>query len=106
MKGAYNGIPQLSTLDGWWLEGHIEDVTGWKIGPRPGKSWLDDIEPEEEDHLDANDLYNQLENKVVPTYYHQPDKWAEIMRNAMAFNGPYFHTGRMVREYVQEAYKR
>ncbi len=106
MKCAYNGIPQLSTLDGWWLEGHIEGVTGWKIGPRPGKSWLEDMDPDEEDHLDVHDMYNQLENEVIPTYYQNRDEWGKIMRNAIAFNGPYYHTGRMVGEYLQDAYDR
>ena len=31
MKAALNGIPSLSILDGWWIEGCVEGVTGWAI---------------------------------------------------------------------------
>ncbi|MFW6018150.1 MAG: alpha-glucan family phosphorylase [Halapricum sp.] len=104
MKAAYNGIPQLGTLDGWWVEGHIENETGWKIGPEPEESEPDETEAEDEDRQDAMDLYDQLENTVVPMYYEDREKWTDIMRNTMAFNGPYYHTQRMVREYLDDAY--
>ena len=104
MKAAYNGIPQLGTLDGWWVEGHIENVTGWKIGPEPDESEPDETPAEEEDRTDAMDLYDQLENTVLPMYYNDREQWVDIMRNTMAFNGPYYHTRRMAREYVEDAY--
>ncbi|MEF8883154.1 MAG: alpha-glucan family phosphorylase [Halapricum sp.] len=104
MKAAYNGIPQLGTLDGWWVEGHIEDETGWKIGPEPEESEPDETAAEDEDRQDAMDLYDQLENTVVPTYYEDRDHWIDVMRNTMAFNGPYYHTRRMAREYLEDAY--
>lgn len=98
MKAACNGIPQLSTLDGWWIEGHIEDVTGWKIG----------LEPEEKDEnadeIDAKDLYDKLENSIIPKYYASKKEWISIMRNAIALNASYFNTYRMVNEYVLNAY--
>jgi starch phosphorylase len=106
MKAAYNGIPQLGTLDGWWVEGHIENVTGWKIGPEAEESEPDETPAEEEDRQDAMSLYDQLENTVVPMYYEDRDQWIDIMRNTMAFNGPYYHTRRMAREYVLDAYTR
>jgi len=106
MKAACNGIPQLGTLDGWWIEGHIENETGWKIGPEPEESQPDETPAEEEDRTDAMALYEQLENTVVPTYYEDREQWISIMRNTMAFNGPYYHTRRMVREYLEDAYAR
>ena len=104
MKAAYNGIPQFGTLDGWWVEGHIENETGWKIGPEPEESKPDETPAEEEDRTDAMDLYDQLENTIVPMYYNDREKWIDIMRNTMAFNGPYYHTRRMSREYLEDAY--
>ncbi|QSG08984.1 alpha-glucan family phosphorylase [Halapricum desulfuricans] len=104
MKAAYNGIPQLGTLDGWWVEGHIENETGWKIGPEAEESEPDETAAADEDRQDAMDLYDQLENTVVPMYYEDREKWIDIMRNTMSFNGPYYHTQRMVREYLDDAY--
>ena len=92
MKAAMNGVPSLSTLDGWWIEGHIEGVTGWAIAES-------DDEAEE-----AESLYEKLENEILPLYQHYPEKWAEIMRMAMAINGSYFNTHRMLYQYVTNAY--
>ncbi|WP_197428379.1 hypothetical protein [Halapricum sp. CBA1109] len=50
------------------------------------------------------DLYDQLENTVVPMYYNDREKWTTIMKNTISFNGPYYHTRRMAREYVLDAY--
>ncbi|WP_158855489.1 alpha-glucan family phosphorylase [Halorhabdus sp. CUG00001] len=104
MKAAYNGIPQFGTLDGWWVEGHIEGETGWKIGPEPAESTPDQTSDEEETRQDAMALYDQLENEVVPTYYDDREQWIDVMRQTIAFNGPYYHTRRMVREYLMDAY--
>ena len=104
MKAACNGIPQLGTLDGWWVEGHIENETGWKIGPEPQESEPDETPAEDEDRTDAMDLYDQLENTVVPMYYEDREQWTTIMKNTISFNGPYYHTRRMAREYVLDAY--
>ena len=92
MKAAMNGVPSLSILDGWWIEGCIEGVTGWAIEDGAG------------DEEEANNLYNKLESAVVPLYRDQPEKWAHVMRTAMAFNGSYFNTNRMVRQYTRNAY--
>lgn len=98
MKAACNGVPQLSTLDGWWIEGHLEGVTGWKIG----------LEPEEKsenaDEIDSIDLYKQLEENILPTYYADKKEWIRIMKNAISFNAAYYNTHRMVREYFLNAY--
>ena len=93
MKAALNGVPSLSILDGWWIEGCVEGKTGWAVGTIDGS-------PEG----DAPDLYAQLE-RIVPLFYHEPEKFAEIMRFAISLNGSYFTTERMIREYVINAYR-
>ena len=92
MKAALNGVPSLSILDGWWIEGCIEGVTGWAI------------EDGANDGEEAVNLYTKLENAVVPMYRSEPDKWAKMMRNTLAFNGSYFNTNRMVKQYTRNAY--
>jgi glycogen phosphorylase len=98
MKAACNGIPQFGTLDGWWIEGCIENITGWSIGPEK-------IEDERSsDHIDSQDLYQKLENDIMPRFYADKDKWIKIMRRCIAINGSFFNTNRMVQEYVLNAY--
>jgi len=92
MKAALNGVPSLSILDGWWIEGCIEGVTGWAI------------EDGANDQEEAVNLYNKLENAVVPLYRSEPEKWARIMRTTLAFNGSYFNTNRMVKQYTRNSY--
>ena len=92
MKAALNGVPSLSILDGWWIEGCIEGVTGWAI------------EDGANDTEEANSLYNKLEKSVVPLYLDNPEKWARMMRTTLAFNGSYFNTNRMVKQYNRNAY--
>jgi starch phosphorylase len=92
MKAALNGVPSLSILDGWWIEGCIEGVTGWAIEDGAG------------DAEEAINLYKKLENAVVPMYRDEPEKWAKMMRTTLAFNGSYFNTNRMVKQYTRNAY--
>ncbi len=92
MKAALNGIPSLSILDGWWIEGCVEGVTGWAI------------EDGANDAEEAASLYDKLENAVVPLYSAVPEKWARLMRTTLAFNGSYFNTNRMVKQYTRNAY--
>ncbi|HUV70013.1 MAG TPA: alpha-glucan family phosphorylase [Terracidiphilus sp.] len=92
MKAALNGVPSLSILDGWWIEGCIEGVTGWAI------------EDGANDAEEAGSLYEKLENAIVPLYRKTPEKWARLMRNTVAFNGSYFNTNRMIRQYTRNAY--
>ena len=92
MKAAMNGVPSLSILDGWWIEGCIEDVTGWAI------------EDGANDAEEATALYNKLEAAVVPLYRDAKEKWARLMRTTLAFNGSYFNTNRMVKQYTRNAY--
>jgi starch phosphorylase len=97
MKAALNGVPNLSVLDGWWMEGCIEGVTGWSIG--------DHGDPETAGQ-DGDDLYNKLKNIVLPLYYEDREGWIQVMKNAIAKNGSYFHSHRMMRRYATEAYQR
>jgi starch phosphorylase len=92
MKAALNGVPSLSILDGWWIEGCIEGVTGWAI---------EDGATDEEEALA---LYRKLERAVVPLYLEAPEHWARLMRTTLAFNGSYFNTNRMVKQYTRNAY--
>ena len=92
MKAAMNGVPSLSTLDGWWIEGCIEGATGWAIAES------------DDEAQEAESLYEKLENEILPLFYHYPDRWAEIMRMAMAINGSFFNTHRMLYQYVTNAY--
>jgi starch phosphorylase len=104
MKAAFNGVPQFSTVDGWWVEGHIEGETGWKIGPKPHTRRERQMTDAQETLVDATALYDKLENSVLPTYYDDREKWVDIMRNAIAFNGSRYHARRMVEEYLDDAY--
>ena len=103
MKAALNGVPSLSILDGWWVEGHIEGVTGWSIGePRraAGGSAPTDNQAE------AESLYSKLESVIIPMYYGERHKYLEIMQHAIAINGSFFNTQRMVQQYITDAYLR
>jgi glycogen phosphorylase len=101
MKAAHNGVPSLSVLDGWWVEGHVEGLTGWSIGPREAGPAGDS---ERADLCDADDLYRKLEGEIAPAYYRDRGRWVEIMRHAVALNASYFNTHRMVQQYVTNAY--
>lgn len=99
MKAALNGVPQLSILDGWWLEGHIEHVTGWSIGIHPERGSV-----ENPDADDAEDMYAKLEQIIVPRFEHERDEWTRVMRQTIAINGSFFNSHRMVEQYVLGAY--
>ena len=92
MKAALNGVPSLSVLDGWWIEGCIEGITGWAI------------EDGANDAEEAVSLYRKLEGAVVPLYLGPKERWARLMRTTLAFNGSFFNTNRMVRQYTRNAY--
>jgi len=103
MKAALNGVPSLSILDGWWVEGHIEGVTGWCIGESrrtaAGNAPADST-------TEAESLYNKLENVILPMYYNDRGKFLEVMQHAIAINGSFFNTQRMVQQYITDAYLR
>jgi starch phosphorylase len=104
MKAALNGVPSLSVLDGWWVEGHVEGVTGWGIGPDHGPAADVPIGDPVIDHDDAEELYRVLREIIVPTFYRNPDAYATVRRSAIALNGSFFTTERMVTEYARRAY--
>jgi starch phosphorylase len=95
MKAAVNGVPSLSVLDGWWVEGCIEDVTGWSIGVAGG----DHDRPR-----DAEALYTKLEQTIVPMYYREPARYLRVMQGAIVINASFFNTERMMHQYVTKAY--
>ncbi len=101
MKAALNGVPSLSILDGWWVEGHIEGVTGWCIGESrrttAGNTPADNT-------AEAESLYSKLESVILPMYYNDRTKFLEVMQHAIAINGSFFNTQRMVQQYITDAY--
>ena len=99
MKAAINGVPSLSMLDGWWVEGCIEGVTGWAIGGNGAATGVDDDRA-----ADAHSLYGKLEHVTLPMFYGDRDRYVDIMRHAMGLNGSFFNTERMVDQYVRKAY--
>jgi glycogen phosphorylase len=102
MKVAMNGVPSLSVLDGWWIEGHLEGVTGCLIGDRVKAC----LEPQSGiDACPAAELYRKLEEKVSPCFYKEYERFVEIMRHAIALNGAFFNTQRMVAQYLHDAYR-
>ena len=92
MKAALNGVPSLSILDGWWIEGCTEGYTGWAI-----EDGADDL-------AEAENLYAKLEKSVVPLYLKSPEAWGNLMRTTVAYNGSFFNTNRMVKQYIRNAY--
>lgn len=102
MKAALNGVPNFSVLDGWWIEGHIEGVTGWSIGPVSTESSTDINPPGE----DVEDLYRKLEETIIPLFYQDRAGWIQLMKNAIGKNAYYFNTHVMMRRYVTDAYLR
>jgi starch phosphorylase len=99
MKAALNGVPSLSILDGWWIEGCIEGVTGWSIGEN-GRGIADS----DNRSKDASSLYDKLEQAVIPLFYHDRDRFIDVMLHSVALNGSFFNTHRMVQQYVLKAY--
>jgi starch phosphorylase len=98
MKAAMNGVPSLSVLDGWWIEGCIEGVTGWAIGDH-GRGLA-----EGDRSNDASSLYDKLERVVLPMFYNDRSGFIDVMLHAMALNGSFFNTHRMIQQYVLKAY--
>lgn len=94
MKAAINGVPSLSILDGWWIEGCIEGVTGWAVGDASVVT----------NGTDAESLYEKLESAVLPLFYNERERWIAIMKGAISKNAALFNSHRMVRRYVTEVY--
>ncbi len=118
MKAALNGVPSWSTLDGWWLEGCIDGVTGWVIGTAEGEGTggesgggesgggeSDGGDRSADDDTDAVVLYRMLEEVVAPAYYKDRDVLTVMGRHAIALNASFFSAHRMVDEYARRAYR-
>jgi len=97
MKAALNGVPSFSILDGWWIEGCFDGATGWAIG-HDGALQVEDPAAE------IASLYEKLEREIIPMFYKSPDSYAEVMRSAIAVNGSFFNTQRMLEQYKANAY--
>lgn len=102
MKAAINGVPSLSVLDGWWIEGHVEDVTGWSIGDGVDACLAS---ASGMDACHAGALYDKLATKVAPCFYDDRSRFVGIMRHAITLNGAFFNTHRMMVQYVHNAYR-
>ncbi|RMF46523.1 MAG: alpha-glucan family phosphorylase, partial [Anaerolineae bacterium] len=103
-KAALNGVLNFSVLDGWWREGY-NGSNGWAIGED-----ADPVDPAVQDEADANDLYNTLENEIIPLYYKErsssglPTEWIARMKESIRTLAPQFSTRRMLKEYTQQLY--
>ena len=95
MKAALNGVPSFSVVDGWWAEGWIEGITGWAIG---------NTDVVEDPVSEVSTLYDKLERQILPMFYGNPNRYTEVMRSAIALNGSFFNTQRMVQQYLANAY--
>jgi starch phosphorylase len=97
MKAAFNGVLNFSVLDGWWIEGWDEGVTGWAIGKDAGPA---------DAAADAAELYRKLESIILPLYYSDRPRWIWMMKQAIGKIGSVFNSQRMMRRYTTEAYVR
>jgi len=100
MKSSLNGVPNLSILDGWWIEG-FNGKNGWAFGKNDSK---------QRDISDSEELYKILEQQIVPLYYNQnedgiPIEWVKVMKQAIMSTAHVFSTRRMMKEYIQNFYK-
>lgn len=96
MKAALNGVPSFSVMDGWWVEGCLEGITGWAIGHGP--------ESADDEAFEVASMYDKLEMIILPMFYGRPAAYAEVMRSAIAINGSFFNTQRMLSQYLANAY--
>ena len=100
MKAAHNGVINFSVLDGWWIEGCIEGVTGWAIGPSPDET----VSEEERRRRELEDLFSKLKYLIVPKFYEERDQWIELMKSSIGKIAYYFNTDRMMKRYIADAY--
>lgn len=95
MKATLNGVLNFSVLDGWWIEGNIEGITGWSIGG---------LEVEENSHQKCvDDLYSKLE-QIMNLFYGDRKSWIKMMKNSISLNGSFFNSHRMIQQYITNAY--
>ncbi len=94
MKAAVNGVPSLSVMDGWWIEGALDGVTGWSIDAETGGN----------DERTADAVYTLLQHAILPAYARDRERYLAVMRGAIAFNASHFNAQRMLAQYAIEAY--
>lgn len=104
-KAVMNGVLNLSVLDGWWAEGYRENA-GWALPEEPTYS-----NQEFQDQLDAETIYNLLEEEVIPAFYDRGDdqipyKWVQFVKNCIAEIAPHYTMNRMLHDYQENFYKR
>lgn len=97
-----NEVPSLSVLDGWWIEGHLEGVTGWSIGDRgeaclKPQPWMDAYH--------TADLSRKLEEKALPCFYRDHERFIRIIAARDCIGRGIFNTQRMVAQYLHDAYR-
>ena len=99
MKAALNGVLNFSILDGWWIEGYVMDSqSGFSIGP------LDEsLTPLNDDKQDIDDMYNKMQNEIIPLYYDNKKDWMQRMKHAITL-GSFFNTNRCIEEYREKAW--
>ena len=100
MKAALNGVPHLSIMDGWWVEG-FNGKNGWAFGEGAADS--------DRDKQDAEAIYRILEKEIIPLYYKVsddgiPHEWVKVMKESIKGSAPRFSARRMVKEYVKKYY--
>jgi len=100
MKAAHNGVINFSVLDGWWIDGCIEGVTGWAIGPHPNQSMAEKRRRTQE----LDDLYNKMDYLIIPKYYNYKDEWIKMMKTSIEKIAYYFNSNCMMMRYITEAY--
>jgi len=104
MKAAINGVPSLSILDGWWIEGCLDGVTGWAIGSQEKPDSRLNNSRVDVHRQDVDSLYRKLEEVILPMFYQRREEFIEIMSSSIALNGSFFHSQRMLQQYVLKAY--
>ena len=102
-KAALNGVLNFSILDGWWREGY-NGSNGWAIGDE-----VDHENPDVQDQMDIESLYDILENEIIPLYYdgtenNLPREWIARMKESIRTLGPQFSMRRMIKEYSEQLY--
>jgi starch phosphorylase len=100
MKAAFNGVLNFSILDGWWIEGWVEDVTGWAIGPHPEEV----CSATDRRKMEIDDLYNKLDYVILPQFYRRKNQWIAMMKQSIGKIAPYFNSHRMLEQYLVKAY--
>ena len=94
MKATLNGVLNFSVLDGWWIEGHIEGITGWSIGGLGAENNLQRC---------VEDLYTKLE-QIMDLFYNDRKSWIGMMKSSISLNGSFFNSHRMIQQYIVNAY--